>query len=208
MSCILLSILLFGLSIVGQASCGYLITIDAHETVCFYDHAHVKNKITISFEVMEGGFKDISVYISGPKHNEVHRSEKETKGSYTFTATDHGEYTLCFDNERSTLTPKILMFHFTVFRDFNFYVNPALRMDDIVEQAALQEAVSSLSSQMLGIKHELEYIRLRYNGHEEINQSVNFRVVVWSIFGPSLLLLTTLIEVYYLKRFFEVKRVV
>lgn len=203
----MLSILL-GLSIIGQAACGYVITVDAHDTACFYDHAHLDNKITMSFEVMEGGFKDISVTISGPKHNQLHHSDMETKGSYTFTATDHGEYTLCFDNERSTLTPKIVMFHFTVFRELQFYVNPRTRRDDILEHAALQEAVSSLSSQMLGIKHELEYIRVRYTGHDEINQSVHFRITIWLIFGPSLLLLMTLIEVYYLKRFFEVKRVV
>lgn len=185
-----------------------MITVDAHETVCFHDHAHEGDKITISFEVMEGGFKDVSIIISGPNDNLLHQAEMETKGSYTFAASNHGKYTLCFDNERSTLTPKVLMFHFNVMRDIHHYTDLGKREDDVMEKADLQESINSLSSQIVSIKHELEYMRVRYLGHDEVNQSVHFRVVAWMIFGPSLLLLMTLTEVYYLKRFFEVKRVV
>lgn len=183
-------------------------TVDAHETVCFYDHAHEGDKITISFEVMEGGFKDVSLIFSGPNNNLLHQADMETKGSYTFAASIHGRYTMCFDNERSTLTPKVLMFNFNVIRDIHYYRELGTSQGDVIEQADLQESINSLSSQMLAIKHELEYMRVRYIGHDEINHSVHFRVVAWMIFGPSMLLAMTLTEVYYLKRFFEVKRVV
>lgn len=201
-------LILLSFSILWQSVCGFMITVDAHETVCFYDHAHEGDKITISFEVMEGGFKDVSIIISGPNNNLLHQAEMETKGSYTFAASDHGKYTLCFDNERSTLTPKVLMFHFNVMQDIHHYTDLGRREDDVMEKADLQESINSLSSQIVSIKHELEYMRVRYLGHDEVNQSVHFRVVAWMIFGPSLLLLMTLTEVYYLKRFFEVKRVV
>lgn len=201
-------LILLSFSILWQSVCGFMITVDAHETVCFYDHAHEGDKFTISFEVMEGGFKDVSISISGPNNNLLHQAEMETKGSYTFAASDHGKYTLCFDNERSTLTPKVLMFHFNVMRDIHHYTDLGRREDDVMEKADLQESINSLSSQIVSIKHELEYMRVRYLGHDEVNQSVHFRVVAWMIFGPSLLLLMTLTEVYYLKRFFEVKRVV
>lgn len=201
-------LILLCFSILWQSVCGFMITVDAHETVCFHDHAHEGDKITISFEVMEGGFKDVSIIISGPNNNLLHQAEMETKGSYTFAASDHGKYTLCFDNERSTLTPKVLMFHFNVMRDIHHYTDLGRREDDVMEKADLQESINSLSSQIVSIKHELEYMRVRYLGHDEVNQSVHFRVVAWMIFGPSLLLLMTLTEVYYLKRFFEVKRVV
>ncbi|EDW04661.1 GH23574 [Drosophila grimshawi] len=61
---------------------------------------------------------------------------------------------------------------------------------------------------MTAIKYEQEYMHVRYKGHQEINDSAHFRIVAWSIFGPSLLLTMTLLEIYYLKRFFEVKCVV
>ncbi|KAH8394746.1 hypothetical protein KR222_003954, partial [Zaprionus bogoriensis] len=196
------------LSLLSQAANGFMITVDAHETVCFYDRAAKADKITISFEVMEGGFMDIALHITGPNNIRLHSSESETRGSYTFAATNSGMYTLCFDNERSTLTPKVLMFHFTVVKSLAYYLNTDKRADSVVEQSVLQEHINSLSSQMLAIKHEQEYMRVRFAGHNEVNQSVHFRILAWSIFGPSLLLLMTLTEVYYLKRFFEFRRVV
>ncbi|KAH8299518.1 hypothetical protein KR044_002195, partial [Drosophila immigrans] len=199
---------LIWLFVLFQAVGGFLITIDAHETVCFYDNAMPKDKITIRFEVMEGGFKDIAVHISDPKDNTLHQSDSETSGSYTFAATEKGKYSLCFDNERSTLTPKLLMFHFTVMRDLSHFIDPHKRSDDVIEQAVLQGKINALSSQLMAVRNEQEYMHVRYSGHAQISRSVHFRIVAWSIFGPSLLLLMTIVEVYYLKRFFEVRRVV
>ncbi|XP_001997873.2 transmembrane emp24 domain-containing protein 2 [Drosophila grimshawi] len=188
--------------------CGFLITVDSHETICFFDRAQEKDKVTISFEVMEGGFKDIAVHISGPNDDRLYEAESETSGKYTFAAINDGQYTLCFDNEKSTLTPKILMFHFIVVRDLTHYNDPHKRSDDVVEQSVLQANINELASLMTAIKYEQEYMHVRYKGHQEINDSAHFRIVAWSIFGPSLLLTMTLLEIYYLKRFFEVKCVV
>ena len=41
-----------------------------------------------------------------------------------------------------------------------------------------------------------------------VNDSTNSRVVMWSAFEALVLLAMTLGQVYYLKRFFEVRRVI
>jgi len=51
-------------------------------------------------------------------------------------------------------------------------------------------------------------MNVRDRNHRAINESTNKRVVMWSFFEAFVLLSMTIGQVYYLKRFFEVRRVV
>lgn len=51
-------------------------------------------------------------------------------------------------------------------------------------------------------------VQVRDKIHRSVNESTNSRVVLWSTFEALVLVLMTVGQVYYLKRFFEVKRVV
>ncbi len=44
--------------------------------------------------------------------------------------------------------------------------------------------------------------------HSLVNDNTNSRVVMWAFFESAVLLTMTIGQVYYLKRFFEVRRVV
>lgn len=72
----------------------------------------------------------------------------------------------------------------------------------------LQEMIKELSATLTGVKHEQEYMQLRDRIHRSINESTNSRVVLWSFFEALVLVAMTMGQVYYLKRFFEVRRVV
>ena len=58
------------------------------------------------------------------------------------------------------------------------------------------------------VKHEQDYMNVRDKIHRVINESTNSRVVMWLFFEALVLVAMTLGQVYYLKRFFEVRRVV
>lgn len=51
-------------------------------------------------------------------------------------------------------------------------------------------------------------MNIRDSLHRDINESTNSRVVLWSTFEALVLVIMTVGQVYYLKRFFEVRRVV
>lgn len=68
--------------------------------------------------------------------------------------------------------------------------------------------IRELSAGLTSVKHEQEYMHVRDKFHREINESTNSRVVLWSTFEALVLVIMTVGQVYYLKRFFEVRRVV
>jgi len=185
----------------------YFISIDANEEHCFFDRVTAGTKLSLMFEVAEGGFLDIDVKITGPDGKEIYKGERESSGKYTFAAAMDGTYTYCFSNQMSTMTPKVVMFSM----DVATAPSPPAGMPTGTEDAdhnKLEEMVRELSTALTSVKHEQEYMEVRERIHRAINDNTNSRVVLWAVFEALVLVAMTLGQIYYLKRFFEVRRVV
>lgn len=190
----------------AQLSYGYFITVDAHSEECFFDKAESGTKLGLMFETVEGGFLDIEVRITGPDQKVIYQGEKESSGKYTFSAYETGIYHYCFSNKMSTLTPKVVMFSMEIGEA------PKGTIGAVNEGEAghtkLEDMIKELSGTLTSIKHEQDYMHVRDRIHRSINENTNSRVVMWSVFEALVLVVMTVGQVYYLKRFFEVKRVV
>lgn len=182
----------------------YFLHLDAHAEECFFDKVTSGTKMSLMFEVAEGGFLDIDVKIFGPDGKVIHSGDRESNGKYTFAAHMDGIYKYCFSNKMSTLTNKVIMF--TV--DIGEKPKEETNMDGDEHQNKLAEMINELSTALTGVKHEQEYMEVREKIHRAINDNTNSRVVLWSFFEALVLVAMTLGQVYYLKRFFEVRRVV
>ena len=80
--------------------------------------------------------------------------------------------------------------------------------EDAEHHDKLNDMIQQLTVSLGGVKHEQEYMEVRDRVHRAINDSTNSRVVWWAFFESMILVCMTLGQVYYLKRFFEVKRVI
>jgi len=102
------------------------------------------------------------------------------------------------------MTPKVVM--------FSMDVETPKKHDGLEPTDAnhnkLEEQIQQLSQGLTAVKHEQEYMSVRDRIHRSINESTNSRVVLWAFFEAMVLVCMTLGQVYYLKRFFEVRRVV
>ncbi|XP_053637515.1 transmembrane emp24 domain-containing protein 2 isoform X1 [Cherax quadricarinatus] len=72
----------------------------------------------------------------------------------------------------------------------------------------IEDMIRELSAALSGVKHEQDYMEVRERIHRSINDNTNSRVVLWSVFEALVLVAMTIGQVYYLKQFFEVRRVV
>ncbi|CAG0884640.1 unnamed protein product [Cyprideis torosa] len=198
--------LLLGLSIVVQLlqqSMAFFITIDAHAEECFFDKVAKGTKMGLMFEVAEGGFLDIDVRITDPDGVDIYTGERESNGKYAFAADKDGVYTYCFSNKMSTMTPKAVMFSMDIGE------KPEEKGEGgDASETKLEDMIKELSMSLTSVKHEQEYMEVRERIHRAINDNTNSKVVMWSFFEALVLVCMTLGQVYYLKRFFEVRRVV
>ncbi|RLU21729.1 hypothetical protein DMN91_006105 [Ooceraea biroi] len=199
----------FLITFVASAHC-YFITVDAHAEECFFDKVEFGTKMGLTFEIAEGGFLDIDVKIVGPDGRMIYQGEAESSGKYTFAAHTAGVYTYCFSNQKSTMTPKVVMFNMDIdeSKKQNEETAGAEGQDGDASHGKLDDMIKDLSTSLWGVKNEQEYMQVRDRNHRAINESTNFRVVMWAFFEAMVLVCVTIGQIFYLKRFFEVRRIV
>jgi len=114
--------------------------------------------------VIDGGFLDVDIKISGPENHVMHESEKESSGKYTFVAPAKGTYTVCFNNERSSMTPKLVMFSIDVGEAPQRA--PGAPGEEEVGHTKLEDMIRELSGTLTSVKHEQEYMHVSGKGIE------------------------------------------
>jgi len=175
----------------------HLITIEPLHEECFHEKLSKGTKIKFTFEVLDGGSLDIDLTIKDPNNNVIHTEDKQTSGRYTIEANQEGQHTYCFGNKISSYAMKIVMFSI----DFT-----DVKKESDQEQDKLQNMVTELNGLVTGVKHEMDFLAARDRLHRRVNEVINSRVSMWSLFEVLLTLIVAVGQTYYLKRFFEVRR--
>jgi hypothetical protein len=177
---------------------GLTVKIDAKGEQCFYETVKTENvKMQIQFQVASGGFLDIDFKLYNPKGEIVHQVHKESEGKFTFTAVETGDYKLCFSNAMSTLTPKVVTFTVHV----GDLLDPQLTKIDQTDP--IVRSILRLTEGLAEIQNEQKYLRMREHNHRDLAEETNDKIFYWSIVEILVLIVTSVAQVFILKRFFK-----
>lgn len=206
-TCQLFTVLLTTLSLFTLAQ-AYIVDLDAGVSdECFHERVSIGVKLGFSFEVIEGGFYDIDVEIKDPTNVILHSDEKTSNGKYTIEANMEGPYQFCFSNKKSSYTPKTIIFDIdrSDVAIGGSKISPDGSKEDD-ETKKLMDMVSGVLLSTISSRHDVRFLTARDRVHRAINEATNSRIVWWSGVEFLLLLSVTLGQVWYLKRFFEIRR--
>jgi len=141
---------------------------------------------------------DIDFWLTDPDGHALHKDVKQSTGTASITAKKHGRHEYCFSNLMSSVSDKVV--------SFNVHGVIYVGEDDIV--APVEREIRALANDLKSVRDEQEYILVRERRHRNTAESTNSRVKWWSIVQSIVLFLVVAWQVYYLKSFFEVKRVI
>lgn len=174
-----------------------------NEKQCFFEEIKKDTKSTLEFQVVTGGHYDVDCEIYDPDQKEMYKEFKKQYDSYTFTAGKTGIYKVCFSNEFSTFTHKVVYFDFSVgeekplLPDMTGHATAMTQMETAAVQ--IHEAMKVTSDYQT-------HFRLRESQGRSFAEDLNEKVMLWSL-GESLMILVIGVgQILVLRSFFSDKK--
>jgi|LauGreSuBDMM15SN_2_FD.fasta_scaffold167798_2 hypothetical protein len=187
----------------------YSIEVESGDTHCFIVNAAAGIPCSGSFEVITPDPEPVVVRVTGPK-NKLHFESKYkgddlgeqnlSEGSFQFDADADGDYKMCISNgDRETGGDGVLR---TV--AFNFRAVANGQKD--YEYAGLDSELAALRLGLDSLRDHQSYMNQRENVHKMTLESINTKVLCWTILEAVILIAMTVWQIYYISSFFETKR--
>ncbi|CAJ1049011.1 transmembrane emp24 domain-containing protein 3 [Xyrichtys novacula] len=169
---------------------------------CFYEELEKDVKFDIDFQVISGGNYDVDCFVTDPLNNVLYNENKKQYDSFSHTTAMKGVYKVCFSNEFSTFTHKV------VYLDFRHGDE-----DPYFQSMTSSSALTQLESSCVSIHESLRTVadsqtwyRLREAHDRTKAEHLLERVTYWSIGETILLFVIGIGQVLMLRSFFNDKR--
>ncbi|GIY35133.1 transmembrane emp24 domain-containing protein 3 [Caerostris darwini] len=169
---------------------------------CFHEDIKQGIKSTVEFQVVTGGHYDVDAVLEAPSGQALYRGIKKQSDSYTWVAEQTGVYKLCFSNEFSTFSHKLVY--------VDFVVGDEKPLPGIGEHLTAMTKLETSSSNV----HEHLNTIIDYQTHHRLMEAqgrkraedLNTRVMYWSMGETAVIVLIGLTQVVVLRNFFSDKK--
>lgn len=190
----------------------YSINIEPGESSCFSVTAAKDDFCTGSFEVLSSDPTPIAVSVHGPSPSQKTyfeskqkkgvdiKSDKElSEGTFSFDAETDGDYEMCVSNggEENDGVTRIVAFNFRVSQDAD---------ESDYEYAGLESELAEMRQGLDLLRDHQSYMGQREDLHKETLQSINTKVLCWTVLEAVILIGMSFWQISYISSFFETKR--
>lgn len=169
---------------------------------CFHQEIKKNTSATLEFQVVTGGQYDVDVTLEDPKKEIIYRQVKSQFDTHTFTAQITGVYVVCFSNEFSTFSHKLVYMDFQVGDEAPL---PGLG-EHVTVMTQMESSAQEIHRSLTTILDHQTHHRLREAQGRKRAEDLNERVMWWSIMETIAILCIAVGQVFVLKNFFSEKK--
>ncbi|XP_062504198.1 transmembrane emp24 domain-containing protein 5-like [Corticium candelabrum] len=178
--------------------------LEAGREECFFQDVPKDSTTEIEYQVIEGGDMDIDFSLYGVNGHVIRTDRRQADGMHTVNSDKEGLVQFCFGNTFSRVTEKIVFIDIGVNRDDDDSWTTFDQIDDSVDSdfKPVADSVHRVTNDMEKVQRDQDHIRGREARDRHIVESNLFRIPMWSIVNCLVLILTTGLQVYFVRRLF------
>lgn len=175
------------------------------EQQCFHEDIEDGTKVTLDFQVLSGGNIDIDVAIYSPDKRILYQEEKKKWDNHEWDATGTGQYTICFSNQFSTFSHKLVYFELIVGEEDGEWESLVPKSQQKAANDLLKFHMNAevITENLASIEDAQRLYRLSESLQRKRAEALNKRVLWWSSIETVAFVLIGIIQVWTLKSFFR-----
>ncbi|XP_076648657.1 transmembrane emp24 domain-containing protein 5 [Halictus rubicundus] len=183
----------------------YKVQIDAGKEDCYFQYASAGADFYVHFQVIRGGDGKAGLAVRDPLGELVHPYLWLPNSAYKDTVKTAGYYCICMDNTFSRFASRLVNLYISVIK-YDEWDKYSKELEDL--NVSVDNFTRSISFVERNV-NEMFQTQYLSRGSEERDYNLlldnNFYVQMWSITQITVIIITTTIQIYFVRKLFEVK---
>jgi hypothetical protein len=172
--------------------------VSAGEQFCVVERVEKEVPLTFRFKVTAGGKLDLDVDVIDSNGQYIQQWRLASEGHHTVRGDSQNTFfKFCFSNTMARWTPKWV--NFFIHKGIHPAVAPRDRVDPI------ESSIMRLSGKVQEMRDVHDELKIAEHDHRNTIEDVNERVLLWNVIQTVVLVAMGIIQIFFIKRFLEVK---
>lgn len=183
----------------------YKVHIDPGKEDCYFQYVNPGATFYVSFQVVRGGDGQAGFAVRNPAGQIVHPYQWKPSSEYQEQTSTGGYYSVCIDNQFSRFAAKLVNIYITVVR-YDLWEKYTKEIEEL--NMNMENFTTSIVTVERNINEMLQY-QYHSRGRESWDYNLlvdnNSYVLRWSLVQIFVIVITTVIQVYFVRKLFDVK---
>ena len=202
-----LAFVLISLTSVLQSSANGVATqltfeLPDNEVQCFYEQIKRGTNTIVEFQVVTGGNYDVDMTMKSPRGKVLYQDQRKQYDSFRHQTEEDGIYEVCFSNEFSTFTHKVVFIDWQV-GDEAPLIGPSSPQKALT---FMESSAQTIHEKMNVILDDQTHYRLREAQGRAHAEDLNERVQLWSFIQLGVIVTIGILQVTLIRSFFSNRR--
>lgn len=183
----------------------YKVHIDAGKEDCYFQFVNPGATFYVSFQVIRGGDGKAGIVVRNPDGAIVYPYQWRANADYQDQSITGGYYSICIDNRFSKFAAKLVNLYITVIR-YDQWEKYTKELEDLnLSVENFTTTIKNVEKNINDMLQTQQWSRSREARDLNLLLDNNFYVQTLSIAQIIVITVTTMIQIYFVKKLFEVR---